>query len=81
MSGVAYIILQQCIIKLQGPDSKLAAAIGNDVKGRISLVLYALGIPVAYFGHPRIAATLYVFVALLWFAPDPRIETKLDARK
>jgi uncharacterized membrane protein len=79
MAAVAYTILQQCIIKLQGPDSKLAAAIGSDVKGKISLLLYAVGIPVAYFGHPRIAASLYVLVALLWFAPDPRIETRLDS--
>jgi TMEM175 potassium channel family protein len=81
MAAVAYIILQQCIIKLQGTDSKLAAAVGNDVKGKMSLMLYGVGIPIAYFGHPWVAATLYVFVALLWFAPDPRIETKLDAGK
>src|SRR5215831_9173723 len=81
MAAVAYIILQQCIINLQGPNSRLAAAIGNDVKGKISLLLYGVGIPVAFFGHPWVAATLYVLVALLWFAPDPRIETRLDARK
>ena len=81
MAAVAYIILQQCIIKLQGPHSRLAAAIGSDVKGKTSLLLYGVGIPVAYFGHPWVAAMLYVLVALLWFAPDPRIETRLDARK
>jgi uncharacterized membrane protein len=77
MAAVAYTILQQCIIKLQGPDSKLAAAIGDDAKGKMSLLLYAVGIPVAYFGHPWVAATLYVLVAFLWLAPDPRIETRL----
>src|SRR5215475_10447296 len=56
MAAVAYIILQQCIIKMQGPDSRLAAAIGSDVKGKTSLLLYGVGIPVAYFGHPWVAA-------------------------
>jgi hypothetical protein len=44
-------------------------------------MLYGSGIPIAYFGHPWIAAMLYVLVAVLWFAPDPRIETRLDGRK
>jgi uncharacterized membrane protein len=80
MAAVAYIILQQCIINLQGPNSRLAAAVGNDVKGKISLFLYVAGIPVAFFGHPWIAAMFYVLVALLWFAPDPRIETRMGGR-
>jgi uncharacterized membrane protein len=80
MAAVAYIILQQCIIRLQGRDSRLAAAVGKDVKGKLSLLLYAVGIPVAFFGHPWIAAAFYVLVALLWFAPDPRIETRMDEK-
>ncbi len=76
MAALAYTILQQCIIQLQGPDSKLAAAVGKDLKGKFSLLLYAIGIPVAFFGHPRIACGLYVMVALLWLAPDRRIETR-----
>jgi uncharacterized membrane protein len=77
MAALAYTILQQCIIQLQGPDSKLAAAVGKDLKGKFSVLLYAIGIPVAFFGHPRIAGALYVMVALLWLAPDRRIETRL----
>ncbi len=76
MAALAYTILQQCIIQLQGPDSKLAAAVGKDLKGKFSLLLYAIGIPMAFFGHPRIAGVLYVMVALLWLAPDRRIETR-----
>ena len=76
MAALAYTILQQCIIQLQGPDSKLAAAVGKDMKGKFSLLLYAIGIPMAFFGHPRIAGLLYVMVALLWLAPDRRIETR-----
>jgi uncharacterized membrane protein len=76
MAALAYTILQQCIIQLQGPDSKLAAAVGKDLKGKFSLLLYAIGIPAAFFGHPRIAGVLYVMVALLWLAPDRRIETR-----
>jgi uncharacterized membrane protein len=76
MAALAYTILQQCIIQLQGPDSRLAAAVGKDMKGKFSLLLYAIGIPTAFFGHPRIAGLLYVMVALLWLAPDRRIETR-----
>jgi uncharacterized membrane protein len=78
MSAVAYIILQNCIIRLQGPDSKLAIAVGKDVKGKVSLALYASAIPLALFAHPWLAAALYAFVALWWLVPDPRIETKLN---
>jgi uncharacterized membrane protein len=78
MAAVAYTILQGCIIRLQGPDSKLAIAVGKDLKGRLSLALYAIAIPLALFAHPWLSATLYAFVALLWLAPDPRIETRLN---
>jgi uncharacterized membrane protein len=78
MAAVAYTILQGCIIRLQGPDSKLAIAVGNDLKGRLSLALYAIAIPLALFEHPWLSATLYALVAFLWLAPDPRIETRLN---
>ena len=78
MAAFAYIILQGCIIHLQGPDSKLAVAVGKDLKGRLSLALYAMAIPVALFVHPWLAAGIYALVALLWLAPDPRIESKLN---
>jgi hypothetical protein len=55
----------------------LAAAVGSDRKGRMSLVLYLLAIPLA-FVHPAIADTVYVAVALMWLVPDPRIEKRIS---
>jgi uncharacterized membrane protein len=75
-AGVAFLILEQTIIAQQGPGSKLAGAVGPDVKGKVSAGLYAVAIPLA-FVRPWIAAGLYVFVALIWLVPDPRIESKL----
>src|SRR5207237_1050526 len=77
MAALAYTILQGCLIRLQGPGSRLAIAIGNDVKGRTSLGLYAIGILLAWFAHPWLGAGLYGLVAMLWLVPDPRIETRL----
>jgi uncharacterized membrane protein len=76
LAGVAYLILQTAIIVDQGPRSKLAAAVGQDVKGKLSAGLYAVAIPLAFF-HPWIAQALYVLVALMWLIPDRRIELKL----
>ena len=77
LSGVAYLILQTAIIALQGPQSKLAAAVGRDKKGKISAVLYAVAIPLALV-HPWSAAGIYLFVTLMWLVPDRRIESILD---
>jgi uncharacterized membrane protein len=73
MSGVAYYILEQTIIRSQGAKSKLKAAVGNDFKGKISVVLYAIAIPLA-FVHQILADAIYVSVALMWLIPDRRIE-------
>jgi uncharacterized membrane protein len=73
-SGIAYVILQQAIIAEQGPGSRLAAAIGGDLKGKISPLAYLAAIPLA-FVHEWIADALYVGVALMWLVPDPRIES------
>jgi TMEM175 potassium channel family protein len=78
MAAFAYTILQTSIIRMQGPDSKLAAAVGNDAKAKLSLLLYAIGIPLALFQHSWIAASLYALVALIWLVPDPRIESTLN---
>ena len=75
-AGIAYWVLQTAIIADQGPGSKLAAAIGSDLKGKLSPVLYAAAIPLA-FVERWIADALYVAVALLWLVPDPRIETRV----
>jgi uncharacterized membrane protein len=77
LAAVAYTILQRVILKHQGPDSRLAAAVGKDRKGKLSLACYALAIPLA-FVHQWISDALYVFVALLWLIPDRRIESKLS---
>jgi uncharacterized membrane protein len=77
LAGVAYLILQTAIVAAQGPGSKLAAAVGKDVKGKLSAVLYAMAIPLA-FVRQWISAGIYVCVALMWLVPDPRIEAQLD---
>ncbi len=73
-SAIAYIFLQQAIIACNGPNSKLARAVGADRKGKVSLTLYFLAIPLAYV-HVWIAIALYTIVALIWFIPDRRIES------
>ena len=74
MPAIAYYILQRAIIRSHGKDSHLARAIGKDFKGKISPVLYAVAIVVAFF-IPWISYTIYVLVALMWLLPDRRIET------
>jgi uncharacterized membrane protein len=74
-AAIAYFLLQVAIIADQGPGSKLAAAVGKDLKGKISPVLYALAIPLAFF-HEWMADAIYVAVALIWLVPDSRIEAR-----
>ena len=74
MSAVAYILLERSIIAYNGPHSKLARAVGSDLKSKVSLLIYGLAIPLA-FGRPWIALLLYVANAALWFIPDRRIES------
>jgi uncharacterized membrane protein len=76
-AGVAYYILEMTIIRSQGPSSKLEAAVGSDFKGKISVVLYALAIPLA-FVNQVFADVIYVSVALMWLVPDRRIEGVFD---
>jgi uncharacterized membrane protein len=75
LAAMSYYLLQSAILRAEGPDSVLAAAIGRDVKGRISLVLYLGAITVA-FVDTAISDALYVGVALIWFIPDRRIERR-----
>ena len=74
LAAIAYFVLQTVIIRRQGPHSQLAAAIGNDVKGKISPVLYLAGIAFAYPAR-WVSLALYVTVALMWLVPDRRIES------
>jgi len=73
MAGVAYYILSNSIIRHHGSDSVLRAAVGRDVKGVMSVAMYAMAIAVSFFNH-WIALIIYVAVALMWLIPDRRIE-------
>jgi uncharacterized membrane protein len=75
MSGIAYYILERTLIATHGRDSLLARAMGRDFKGIASVVIYVIAIALA-FVNVWIACALYVFVAIMWFIPDPRIEKK-----
>ena len=77
MAAIAYYVLQRAILRKQGPASLLAVAVGRDLKGKLSPVIYVIAIPAA-FVRPWIAGALYVTVALIWLVPDSRIERKLS---
>lgn len=76
MAAFAYWLLQHAIIHAEGPDSLLKKAIGHDLKGKLSLLLYAVAIG-STFWLPELSQALYVVVALLWIIPDRRIERVL----
>jgi len=78
LAGAAYYILTRVLIAVHGRDSVLATAVGRDFKGKISIVIYGAAIGLA-FVSTWIALALYVLVAILWLAPDRRIEEKLTA--
>jgi hypothetical protein len=78
MAAIAYWILQRTIIAAQGPDSALASAVGRDLKGKLSPLLYAVAIPSAFLS-PWIAGGIYALVACIWLIPDRRVERKLTA--
>lgn len=73
MAAIAYYVLQWCIVASQGEGSVLRRAIGRDLKGKASLVLYATAIVLAFW-RAEAALVLYVVVALIWLVPDRRIE-------
>ena len=73
-AAVSYRILQQQLIAYNGRDSRLALALGDDLKGKLSVVLYLAAIVLA-FVRPWMSITLYVAVALVWLVPDTRIES------
>jgi uncharacterized membrane protein len=76
-AAIAYYILQKLIIRQQGPHSRLKAAIGRDLKGKLSPVIYVVAIVMA-FVNQWVSDALYVLVALMWLIPDRRIEATLD---
>jgi uncharacterized membrane protein len=76
MNGAAYTILGKALIRHHGENSLIAAALGNDLKAKISVVVYAVAIGVAWI-NPIASFVLYVVVAAVWFIPDKRIENKV----
>jgi uncharacterized membrane protein len=80
MAAVAYWLLVQAILAHEGAGSKLRTALGSDLKGKLSIVVYLVAIPLA-FVNPWIADALYVAVALWWLVPDRRIEKTVDVER
>lgn len=81
LCAVAYYVLQSSLVRLHGPDSLLARAIGRDAKGKVSPLLYALGIAAAWLISPWAGLAFFVGVALMWLVPDRRIETRVMAAR
>ena len=73
MAAIAYFILQRILMKRHDHDSLLSKAVGKDLKGKISPLIYLIAIPAAYIS-PWISGALYILVALMWLVPDQRIE-------
>src|SRR5262249_1957199 len=73
MAAVSYNLLELAIVARNGRSSALAVALGVDIKGKLSISLYATAIPLAFF-QPWVSIALYGLVALIWFVPDRRIE-------
>lgn len=79
IAGLAYFILVRLLIAHHGTDSVLAQAVGKDKKGLWSLYIYTTAVIIAFFS-PIIAVVLYVSVAVMWFIPDKRIESKIHEK-
>ncbi len=80
MAAVAYYLLQCAIIAEHGRDSRLAAALGPDWKGKLSPLLYLAGIGLSFL-RPWLGGSLYVLVAVLWFIPDRRLVPVIAGEK
>jgi len=78
MAGLAYYILTKTLLSHHGDQSELARAIGNDFKGKISIIVYAFALPISFF-YPLLAIIAYFLVALLWLVPDKRMEKVLKS--
>jgi uncharacterized membrane protein len=78
--GIAYTVLQTTIVRQEDEHSPLAEALGDDFKGKLSMVLYAAAIALA-FVNQWISDCIYVTVALMWLVPDRRLERSVDAAR
>jgi uncharacterized membrane protein len=76
LAGVAFWILTHALIRLHGPDSTLARAVGKDRKGKASVLIYALGV-LSVLINPWVGFAIYAIVAMIWFIPDRRIARHL----
>jgi uncharacterized membrane protein len=76
LSALTYTVLQMTLIAVPGQHERLAAAVGGDAKGKLSMLAYALAVPLA-FVQPWISIAIYVGVALAWLVPDRRIESRV----
>src|SRR5262245_61784990 len=77
-AAIAYYILQTTLLRAEGEQSRLRAALGSDFKGKISPLLYCVGIGMSFVNR-WLALAVYVAVALMWLVPDPRVERHLAA--
>lgn len=75
MAAIAYYFLAHCLVSIHGKDSEFASKLGNDRKGKLSFLIYAIAIGLSFI-HPMIGFSLYVVVAAIWFIPDRRFEKK-----
>jgi uncharacterized membrane protein len=78
-AGIAYFILTKTLIAQHGRESNLSKFIGRDRKGLVSVMIYAVSIPIA-FAWPVVSCAGYVLVLIMWLLPDPRIEKRLGAQ-
>jgi uncharacterized membrane protein len=79
MAGVAYYLLQKCIIATEGKSSVLRKAIGSDWKGKLSMILYFVAIGLSFIFHWA-AQVIYIAVAFMWLVPDKRIEQAMNEK-
>jgi uncharacterized membrane protein len=78
LAAIAYFLLVRALLALHGRQSTLATALGSDAKGKLSVVIYAVAVPLAYIAW-WLAYSLYVIVAIIWLVPDQRIEKTLKS--
>ncbi|MDQ1513403.1 MAG: potassium channel family protein [Microbacteriaceae bacterium] len=76
LAAIAYFVLQGTLLRAQGPGSRLAAAVGRDLKGKLSPALYCAGIGLS-FVNQWLGIAVYVALAVMWFVPDRRVEREL----
>ncbi len=81
LCAIAYYVLQTCLIRHQGRECLLAKAVARDLKGKLSPLFYVVGIATAWMVATWVGMAFFVFVALIWLVPDPRLERALAERK